>query len=207
VLAAAWVRERLAGRHRRLVLLGVFAASLLGLDASFALRCPSSFRPALASLVDSPSETSPTPIRKLDATCRLQGWRALANTIGDIDIRVRGETKQAPALAGMLWTIPGELSFYCERRPEVYSFGSALADRHSQYDIWRPNPVDDPERFRGRTFIYVGDPIPNAEQVFERVEPPIRFTHREAGIPVASWTIWVCHGYRGFPKRETRTDY
>jgi hypothetical protein len=207
VLAAAWVRECLAGRHRRLVLVGVIAASLLGLDASFALRNPSSFRPALASLVDSPSETNPTPIRKLDATCRLQGWQALADTIGDISVRVQEETKQTPALAGMLWTIPGELSFYCGWRPEVYSFGSALADRHSQYDIWRPNPVDDPERFRGRTFIYVGDPIPNAERVFERVEPPIRFTHREAGVAVASWTIWVCHGYRGFPKRQTRTDY
>ena len=84
---------------------------------------------------------------------------------------------------------------------------SGQGDRHSQYDLWRPNPVSDPEVFRGRSFIYVGERIPNSEGAFERVEVPISVTHCEAGVPTSTWTIWVCHGFRGFPERQTRTGY
>src|SRR5205085_2690934 len=73
-----------------------------------------------------------------------------------------------------------------------------LADRHSQYDLWRPNPVADAQVFRGRSFVYVGEPIPGADEVFDRVEPPVRVVHAEDGVPVAAWKIWVGYGFRGF---------
>ena len=195
VLAVAWVREQW---HVRWVRNGLIFAVCLGLGISFVLHFPATVRPVLASLTGSPTEKTPAPIRKLDPMCRLLGWRILAAEVDAVRDRVTQDTGRDPVLAGMVWTIPGELAFYCRGHPEAYSFGSALADRHSQYDLWRPNPVADAQAFRGRSFVYVGDEIPTATDVFERVEPPIRVVHTENGVPVAAWTIWVGHGFKGF---------
>jgi len=199
VLAAAWIRDRW---DRRWVRIGTIAAMILGTIASLGLRFPQPVRPLLAAILPRPSEDNTTPIRRLDATARLAGWRTLA---AEID-RLREQNPDA-LLAGMTWTVPGELSFHCTGHPEAYSFGPALADRRSQYDLWRPNPVNDPESFLGRTFIYVGDPIPEAELIFERVEGPIRVTHVERGVSLATWTVFVCRGFRGFPQRRTPTGF
>ena len=80
-----------------------------------------------------------------------------------------------------------------------------MGDRHSQYDIWRPNPVADAQAFRGRTFVFVGDGLPADAGVFERTEPPTVVVHREDGIPVAVWWVWVGHGFRGFPEKPPGT--
>ena len=56
---------------------------------------------------------------------------------------VADAVQREPVLAGMRWHIPGELAFYGRGRPEAYSLGLALEDRHSQYDLWRPNPTAD----------------------------------------------------------------
>ena len=203
VLAAAWIREQ----NSRVVRVALVAATVLGFAYSVGLRFPQFARPTLALLLPSPMERNPTPMRKIDPTCRLSGWSTLAAQVDRLRDRMQRETGEDPALAGMLWTLPGELAFYCREHPPAYSFGPALADRHSQYDLWRPNPVSDPEAFHGRNFIYVGERIPNFEEVFDRVEGPITVTHCEAGVPTATWTIWVCRGFRGFPERRTRTGY
>jgi hypothetical protein len=92
--------------------------------------------------------------------------------------------------------VPGELAFYCDGHPAVYTFAPVVGDRFSQYDLWRPNPVADAQAFAGRTFVYVGTRPPDG--VFERMEPVRRVTHTEGGVPLASWTVWVGRGYRGF---------
>ena len=92
--------------------------------------------------------------------------------------------------------IPGELGFYCRGNPVVFTFGVALADRFSQYDVWRPNPVFDAQAFAGRTFVYVGEAIPEA--AFRQVELAEAVVARDDGVPVANWKIWVCRGFRGF---------
>lgn len=199
VLAAAWIR---GSRNRRWVRIGMIAALILGTVVSLGLRFPQPFRTVFAAVLPSPTGNNPIPVRRMDATARLAGWRTLATEID----RLREQNPDA-ILAGMTWTIPGELSFHCAGHPEAYSFGPALADRRSQYDLWRPNPVNDPESFRGRSFIYVGDEIPEFREVFERVEEPIRVTHVERGVPLATWTVWVCHGFRGFPPRRTPTGF
>jgi 4-amino-4-deoxy-L-arabinose transferase-like glycosyltransferase len=204
VLAAAWLRDRL---DSRLVVGGLAGAILLGLGLSLGLRYPVLVRPLLAALAGPPTEENPTPLRKFDPTCRLRGWRTLAAAVDRTRDRVTRETGEAPVLAGMVWTTPGELAFYCRGHPEAYSFGLALADRHSQYDVWRPNPVADAQVFRGRSFVYVGDEIPAAAAVFERMEPPVRVIHSENGVPVAAWTVWVGHGFRGFPPPAARPGY
>jgi hypothetical protein len=83
----------------------------------------------------------------------------------------------------------------------VYTFAPGVGDRFSQYDVWRPNPMADAQAFRGRTFVYVGDRLPDG--VFDRLEFVRRVTHTEGGVPVASWQVWVGRGYRGFGHAET----
>jgi hypothetical protein len=108
-----------------------------------------------------------------------------------------------PLLAGAGWTLPGELGFYCAGRPQVYSLGLAAGDRHSQYDLWRPNPVQDSQAFAGRTFIVVGDVPPSVLAAFAQVEAPRLLVYHERGQPVAWWKITVCRGFQGFGQLPT----
>jgi hypothetical protein len=202
VLAVAFVGAQLASPtmwYRRLVAGGLAFVVALGLALALATHYPGLARPVLAALAGPPTEKEPAPVRRLDPTARLRGWRTLAAEVDRARDRVRRETGQEPVVAGVVWTIPGELAFYCDGRPQSYSFGRALWDRHSQYDVWRPNPVADAQAFRGRSFVYVGDPIPDPAAVFDRLEAPVRVVHAEAGIPVGVWTVWVGHGFKGFP--------
>jgi len=174
-----------------------FAAAIIcGISISIVLRWPGMLRPIAAELVAAPTRDVPCPVRKLDPTARLLGWRTLAKEVDAVRARVRSETGTDPLIATMTWTVPGELGFYCDGHPQVYSFGFALADRMSQYDVWRPNPVHDAQAFAGRTFVYVGFKLPRS--AFDRVKRVAEVVHRENGVPVAAWEIWVCEGFRGF---------
>ncbi len=199
VLAMLWVREQ--GRTPA-VRGAVLAAVVLGIASSAYLRWPGILRPTLARLAGEPTEDRPAPVRRLDPTARLLGWNDLAREVDLVREQVRAETGAEALIATMTWTVPGELGFYCRGNPTVYSFGLALADRFSQYDIWRPNPVLDAQAFRGRTFVYVGEALP--EGAFDRMEPVRQVTPTRDGVPVASWKIWICRGFRGFGPPDDR---
>jgi 4-amino-4-deoxy-L-arabinose transferase-like glycosyltransferase len=200
VLTAMWVRQRWGVWFVRWSLTW---AVVVGLAFGVVLRYPNLVRPLLARLVPAPTDDRPAPVRQLDPTARLLGWNHLAARVDAVRDRVTAETGEEPLLAGMTWVIPGELGFYCRGNPTVYSFGTALADRASQYDVWRPNPVADAQEFAGRTFVYVGEAIPDA--AFRQVELAEAVVARDDGnIPVANWKIWVCRGFRGFPSASDR---
>ncbi len=200
VLTVAWARDQLSGPYRKIVLRFVITGVAIGLTISIVVHYPALVRPALASVAGPVSEQDRAPIRKFDPTARLRGWRFLGEQVDAVRARVRAETGEEPIVAGTGWNVPGVLGAYCKGHPETYSLGSALGDRHSQYDIWRPNPVADAQVFRGRTFVVVGGWPPAEAEVFERMEPPIVVTHREEGVPVAVWWIWVGVGYKDFSK-------
>ena len=107
-----------------------------------------------------------------------------------------------PVIAASRWTTASELAFYCDGHPTVYSLGSALWDRQSQFDLWHPNPIQEPDAFMGRTFIFVdvGTLPPEIARAFDAVEPTKRIWYREDDTPVAFWDITICRGYRGFTK-------
>src|SRR5262249_50007643 len=144
-----------------------------------------------------PTEDQPFPVRRFDPTCRLRGWRTLAAKVDEVRRDLRASEKQEPILAGSGWSLPGEVGVYCVCKRSVYSVGLMQGDRHSQYDFW-PGPIDNPEAFRGRTFIIVGGVGPKVRQAFRKVEGPIPALHEEDGRPVAGWTIHVCRGFQGF---------
>ena len=193
VLAMVWTRDHWSSRAVRRA---VVFALVLGLGCSVYLRWPGSVRPALAAFAATPTEDRPAPVRHFDPTARLHGWSDLANEVDSVREGVFAETGEQPLIAGMTWTVPGELGFYCRGNPRVYSFGLALADRFSQYDLWRPNPVLDAQDFGGRTFVYIGEALP--EGAFDRMEPVRTVTPTRDGVPVASWKIWIGRGFRGF---------
>lgn len=210
VLAVAWVARQVSHPnpgHRRLARSFLISAVLLGLAVTLAARYPGLVRPAYAELVPAPTAGNPVPIRKLDLTSRMHGWRSLAVVVDGLREQVRAEEGREPVVAAMTWTIPGELGFYCRGHPTVYTFGPALADRHSQYDLWRPNPAADAQVFRGRTFVYVGDIAPELQQAFDRADPPVEVVASDGGTPVADWRVRVLRGFRGFPDGERGAGY
>jgi hypothetical protein len=135
-------------------------------------------------------------VRKLDPTCRLRGWRALA---AEVDKSCQEARRYGdPVVVGTGWTLPGELGVYCEGRPQVYSVGSSQGERKSQYDLW-DGPVKDPQRFRDRPFVLVGSATLATLASFERIESARHVIIEVNGRPIAEFCIWVCRGLKHFP--------
>ncbi|MBY0525656.1 MAG: glycosyltransferase family 39 protein [Gemmataceae bacterium] len=200
VLAIAWIVRQLQAPqlwYRALTAGFLTLTCAVGLSMSLLMHHSEQAWPLLSELTGPPSPDHPMPMRRFDPTCRLRGWRTLAREVDRVraDLEVQGVE---PVLAGASWWLTGELGFYCADHPTVYSVGLALGDRRSQYDLWRPNPVWDPERFHGRTFIIVGDIGPTLREAFDHVEPSQGMVHTECGQPVACWIVTVCRGFRGF---------
>ncbi len=108
-------------------------------------------------------------------------------------------------LAGIYWNLPGEIGFYCEGHPKTYSLGPYICERVNQYDLWRPNPIADAPIFAGQTFVVVNGHGATLRGYFREVALAKTVVYREQGVPVASWTIWVCRGYAG--KDRTRSEF
>ncbi|HEV2945994.1 MAG TPA: glycosyltransferase family 39 protein [Gemmataceae bacterium] len=200
VLSAGWLTTRLFSSSRltrRLTHGGLSIACGFALALSLVLHHTALAYPAISRFSDPPTASRPLPMRRFDPTCRLRGWRQLAAEVDRLRSRLQAEGID-PVIAAGSWSLPGELAFYCQGHPTVYSVGLALADRHSQYDLWRPNPVFDPDQFRGRTMIFVGEINPTLRQSFAEIDPPEIFTFCDGYYPLASWTIVVCRDFRGF---------
>jgi 4-amino-4-deoxy-L-arabinose transferase-like glycosyltransferase len=210
VLGVAWLAEQLSSPrlcYRRLSAVTLALACGVGLALSLLMHHSAVAYPLLAAWSGPPTLARPLPIRRLDPTCRLRGWRTLAAAVDRIRDDLRWEGIE-PLLVGCGWTLPGEIAFYCDGQPTVYSVGLALGDRHSQYDLWRPNPVADGQAFLGRTFILIGGGEHALQNCFDRIEETHEVIHCEGGEPVARWTISVCRGFRGFgPSASTAGRY
>jgi len=211
VLAAAWLAAQLRSpnsRYRRATASLLIFFTVLNLGATLLIHFPVHGQPLLLSIPGPETSGGPMPLRRIDPTCRLRGWRALGAEVDGLRRQLH-EQGIEPVLAGTSWTLPGQLAFYCEGQPVVYSLGAALGDRRSQYDLWRPNPLADPGSFAGRTFIIVlaGDSglegtVGELAKAFDNLEEQRTFTHTESGHAIAAWTLVVAHGFHGFPPAE-----
>jgi hypothetical protein len=200
VLGAAWLSRQLNSPkkwYRQLTVASLTTACLLGLLVTVVMHRSEIARPVLLRLSGPASVQHPLPLRRFDPTCRLRGWHYLGHAMDGVRAQLLTDGIE-PILAASSWTLPGELGFYCEGHPTVYSLGLALGDRWSQYDLWRPNPLWDPGAFLGRTFLFVGEPSPVLAEAFDRLDTPRVVEYQEQGQPIARWTVLVCRGYRGF---------
>jgi hypothetical protein len=208
VLGAGWVIRQLRSPvewYRRLSIASLSMACLLGLLVTLVMHRSDIARPVLLRISGSPSEKHPLPMRRFDPTCRLRGWHYLGSELDRIcaELRVAGIE---PVLAASSWTLPGEMGFYGEGQPVVYSLGLAVGDRRSQYDLWHPNPLWEPEEFKRRTFVFVGESTSSLAEAFDRLDAPRIVEFREHGQPIARWVVTVCYGYRGFGDLTTRME-
>jgi hypothetical protein len=185
--------------YRRLAQVPVIAVCALGLVITAVIHNSRLAHPLVAMVTRSPSAAEPFPLRKLDPTCRLRGWRYLAVELDTLRGEIATAEGAQPVLAGIHWGLPGELGFYCAGHPAVYSVGPAFGDRHSQYDLWRPNPIADASAFRGRTMVIVGQGLlPGQPPAFHQAVAARQVVYREGDNPVAGWTIWVVRDFEGF---------
>lgn len=200
VLAAGWLARQLQSpvtwyrlaTHFWLILFCGVGTALTVLMHRSALA-----HPWMLQVTGPATPENPMPLRRLDPTCRLQGWRTLAQEIDRLRTELNEEGVDA-VLTGSSWNLPGEIGFYCQGQPVVYCLGPVLGDRHSQYDFWRPNPVSDGADFIGRTFILVGDPTPQVRQAFAKVDRPRQVMHRVGGQVITQWNLTVLRDFRGF---------
>jgi hypothetical protein len=139
-------------------------------------------------------------MRDLDPAARLKGSRFLGQELDSLRAEMRAADGADPVLAGIRWDVPSLIGFYSDGQPQAYAVGVGVgADRHSQYDLWRPNPVDDPDAFRGQSFLIVGawDPSALLASAFDSVSSR-EVVYRENGRALTTWYVCVCRGFRGF---------
>ncbi|HUR55285.1 MAG TPA: glycosyltransferase family 39 protein, partial [Gemmataceae bacterium] len=108
VLTVVVVKQQLVARPRVAVPL-LAVAIVMGAGVSVVAHFPGVVRPVFVLLAGSEIDANRPAIRRVDPTCRLRGWQTLAKEVDAIRDRVRAETGTDPAIAGMVWTTPGEL--------------------------------------------------------------------------------------------------
>jgi 4-amino-4-deoxy-L-arabinose transferase-like glycosyltransferase len=195
VLTASWLADyvrRCSALQRRWTLAATIGFGVFGLTLTVISHNSLLVQPLLLRW-SSPDE--PSLVRRLDPTCRARGWRYLAQAVD----RIRTETGPDTVIAAAGWTLPGELGFYCAGHPTVYSVGLAFGDRHSQYDLWHPNPLADPAEFGANTFIIVGGTQAILYQAFAEVQAPHIVVYRENEHEINRWVITVARGLKRFP--------
>jgi len=199
VLMTAWLVKAVdstSAPYRRLSRTGVALACALGIAVSIVSHNSQLVKPALEAAANQVKPNDPLAIRVVDPTTRLRGWKYLGKELDAVRRSVRDQDGIDPLVAASSWASAGELGFYCDNHPQVFSLGLYFGDRHSQYDRWRPNPVDDAQVFRGKTFVVVGDHEPTLRVLFTQVSRAREVDYREGAVRVALWNIWICSGYR-----------
>ena len=200
VLTAPWIVRQLTSQrtwYRRWNWITLTGACTVGVAISLLMHRTDYLYPLLAQLAGDETPTNPFPLRKIDPTCRLRGWRILAAEVDRVRERIRRQEGIEPVLAGCNWAMPGQLGFGCQGHPQAYSFGLAMGDRHSQYDLW-PNPIDDAAAFKGRTFLIVNATIEaRLRAAFEEIEDAGAVVHSVDGHALGSWSLLICRGYKG----------
>lgn len=183
-------------------LVGVFSTAAVGLLLTIGIHAPLVMQPVLLRIAGPETSERPMPMRRVDPTCRMRGWRQLAGEVDAVraELMARGVT---PILAAERWTQAGELAFYCDNQPSVYCLGVLLDDRDSQYDLWRPNPCANQDEFKGQTFVAIGVDLDRLAHRFESFEIVRKVTHRSDGQPLAEWSIAI--GHRFTPVRPGST--
>lgn len=210
VLASAWLMHLLdtAGdSFRRLTRYCIIGACALGVAVNVAVHETLLIRPVALAIAERLRPNDPLAIRGVDPTARLRGWRYLGKEVDRIRAEVRETDGIEPLMSAGGWNTAGEVGFYCEGHPTVYSFGLYFGGRHSQYDFWRPNPVDDAQVFAGKTFIVVTADETILRQAFTDVSPAREFIYKEDGVALAAWQVWICRGFRGIDLKRGPGHY
>lgn len=181
-----------------------WALAFVGLSA---LQHTELFYPPLARILPRSTPESPAPLRKLDPTCRLRGYRELAPEVAARFEALRAQGAE-PFVLAPTYTLASSLAFAMPGQPEVYCLGwspGMAARALNQHDLWHPNPRHDLDAFANRPAVIVEDaglPPGYAQGItnlglFTEAGPTERVLVRRNGQVVGAWDITVCRGYIG----------
>ncbi|MGE3805488.1 MAG: hypothetical protein AB7K24_12505, partial [Gemmataceae bacterium] len=208
ILAIGWLIEQWhspVAWWRRAIKTGFATSTAVGFSLVILMHFAVQAQPVLETIAKPAFSKEPYPLRKLDPTCRLRGWRHLAAHVDQVRARLHEQGEEEPVLMATTWRLPGELRFYCAGNPIVYSVGRAIGERWSQYDFWRPNPLHDDELFHGKTVILVGyGPGEALGAAFGEFVSSENVIYREDGEPIEGWNITVFRDFRGFSKVSSK---
>jgi hypothetical protein len=211
VLTVGWLAHELQKPRpvrRGLTVAGIVVTGTVGLALTIAVHNTALIAPLLELVSGPATPENPMPLRRFDPTCRLRGWHEFGAEVDRLRAQLLRAEGTEPLLAGTSWSLPGEIGFYCEGHPTVYSFGRAgLGDRHSQYDLWHPNPIDDPEQFLGKTFLVIGGGAEKLKAGFKSIEKMHLVTYTEHGQTIAVWGVTIARGFEGFPERPEENGH
>ncbi len=202
VLMGWWLSKRRVG-------LGCAALWLVCILGLTVLQHTQWVYPAIARLkvLPAPTPDRPAPIRKLDPTCRMVGYRDLVPEVArQIDaLRAQGLD---PFVLAPTYPLTATLEFHLPGQPEVYCLGwspGMAAETINQHDLWHPNPRHDLSAFRDRPAVivepeerppgYAGGLLKNG--LFESIDKPTRVVAQRSGLTVGVWNITVARGYKG----------
>lgn len=199
ILAAGWFEPLYQTKRWAKVTLAI--GCIFAFLASLAALNPRPLTPIMSKIL------GPDQSRKWDPTCRLRGWKWLAGEVQKYRQEIEQKEGKPAILATDRWNIAGQIGFYSPDKPHVLSVGRATGDRYSQYDLWKPNPIDTAQDYLGKTFIMIGEPKDEYPLAFEKLDPPIRLEYRENGELIAWWYISIGKGYQGFPTKVKSGRY
>jgi hypothetical protein len=212
-LAGWWLdrgpfREGWRSGRPGMVLAGCWLFGVLGLTA---LQHTEWFYPLIARWVPASTPGNPSPMKRVDPTCRMRGHRVLAPEVARRFAELKAEGLDPFILTSTPY-LASELSFYMPGHPDVECLAFSYDPYRpvNQHDLWHPNPRFDVAAYKGRPALVVEDahfrPSYADSMVkhgwFARAEAPARLTVREGGVAVAAWDIAVARDYQGPPSPE-----
>jgi len=205
-LARLWQAPAAAARRwaRGVVVTG----SLLGSATVLVMHHTEWLAPLIGWLAEREPPWNLTPAAKYDPTARLRGWTQLGAAVGTVRA-AEWAAGRDPFIITDDYQTASQIAFYCPGQPTVYCLQAALGDRQSQYDLWRPNPLRDPQVFVGRPCIYVGahkaelfgagrlSPALPAATLVQTVEHRLSAGNDHRALVVQVWSIYTCPAYAG----------
>ncbi len=158
-------------------------------------------------VLPAPTVDHPAPLRRLDPTCRMVGYRDL---VPEVARRVEALRAQGldPFVLAPTYALAATLEFHLPGQPEVYCLGwspGMAAEAINQHDLWHPNPRHDLSAFRDRPAVvveqeerppgYAGGLLKNG--LFASLDEPTRVVVSRGGLVVGVWNITIARGYKG----------
>ena len=148
------------------------------------------------------------------AAKKLRGFEQRAAAIAAICQEMRGRTGQEPLVITGRYDTSSSLAFYLPGQPFVFSIGSAIGERHSQYDLWPGLNERKPSgelRYSGRPAVIVN--VGNNEghdwihevitPAFDHVDPPEDVPVYVDGVLLWHVTVMRGYGFMGMPVSTT----
>ncbi len=192
-----WVLQNCS---RRLVMGGV----VVGLTMILFMYHTSWLMPIFARLARNAPPWEMTPAAKYDPSARLRGWSELGKAVREV-LQEQRSLGRDPFILSDYYMDASEIAFYCPENPTVYCAQSAMGNRLCQYDLWRPNPLGDPDAFVGRPCIYIGAIKPELTAGTHEVHAPLpglrvvrEVEYLVQGQRIQYWAIAVCDSFSGF---------